>query len=233
MSYYPEPHRSNSHSNSSNTYPPYAQGKAQGWYDDQTLTSTPTYKSTPSTLGYSKEDRDDYRVDLGRAGLRTPSPTPSELKEMKTGAIDWKLISTWRFWLRREWLCAFLFHRHLSFSYSRLCRVLCRTRYHNYHYRPRHHLPQRDCALVDSSDAVAIRVCIHLVLMIHLSICLRSLKFGWLVPIAVLFVISFPPVRHRLARIPILMTSTCSFLDTRLSPSYVGLSGVSGLGSGL
>jgi len=37
---------------------------------------------------------------------RTPSPTPSELKELKTGAVDWKTLRTKSFWFRREWLCA-------------------------------------------------------------------------------------------------------------------------------
>lgn len=42
-----------------------------------------------------------------RAGLnRTPSPTPSEAKELQTGAIDFKAMMNWRFWIRREWLCA-------------------------------------------------------------------------------------------------------------------------------
>ncbi|KAF8829897.1 hypothetical protein HHX47_DHR2000067 [Lentinula edodes] len=40
-----------------------------------------------------------------RAGLnRTPSPTPSEAKELQTGAIDFKAMMNWRFWIRREWL---------------------------------------------------------------------------------------------------------------------------------
>jgi hypothetical protein len=36
---------------------------------------------------------------------RTPSPTPSEKKELGKGAIDWKAMMNWRFWIRREWLC--------------------------------------------------------------------------------------------------------------------------------
>ncbi|KAJ3782364.1 hypothetical protein GGU11DRAFT_748191 [Lentinula aff. detonsa] len=40
-----------------------------------------------------------------RAGLnRTPSPTPSEMKELQSGAIDFKAMMNWRFWIRREWL---------------------------------------------------------------------------------------------------------------------------------
>ena len=38
---------------------------------------------------------------------RTPSPTPSEAAELARGSVfDWKALSSWRFWLRREWLCA-------------------------------------------------------------------------------------------------------------------------------
>jgi hypothetical protein len=38
---------------------------------------------------------------------RTPSPTPSEAAELeRESVVDWKTVSSWRFWLRREWLCA-------------------------------------------------------------------------------------------------------------------------------
>jgi len=38
---------------------------------------------------------------------RTPSPTPSEAAELaREGVFDWKSLTNWRFWLRREWLCA-------------------------------------------------------------------------------------------------------------------------------
>jgi hypothetical protein len=37
---------------------------------------------------------------------RTPSPTPSEAAELaRDGIIDWKSMTSWRFWIRREWLC--------------------------------------------------------------------------------------------------------------------------------
>lgn len=36
---------------------------------------------------------------------RTPSPTPSELRGMKSGVIDWKTLSNWRFWIRKDWIC--------------------------------------------------------------------------------------------------------------------------------
>ena len=49
---------------------------------------------------------------------RTPSPTPSEAAELaRDGVIDWKTMTNWRFWFRREWLCAL---NRLSFSVSQL-----------------------------------------------------------------------------------------------------------------
>jgi hypothetical protein len=38
---------------------------------------------------------------------RTPSPTPSEAEVLaREGVIDWKSLSSWRFWIRKEWICA-------------------------------------------------------------------------------------------------------------------------------
>ncbi len=39
---------------------------------------------------------------------RTPSPTPSELREMNTGAIDWKTVTSREFWFRKEWICGLI-----------------------------------------------------------------------------------------------------------------------------
>lgn len=54
-----------------------------------------------------KKDKDVPLRPVPRANprSRTPSPTPSELKQLNTGAIDWRSMRSWRFWLRREWLC--------------------------------------------------------------------------------------------------------------------------------
>ncbi len=47
-------------------------------------------------------------VDI-RSVNRTPSPTPEEAKELaKTGVFDWNAMMKWRYWIRREWLCAYL-----------------------------------------------------------------------------------------------------------------------------
>ena len=55
----------------------------------------------PSTSGTK---HDEYSRQLNR----TPSPTPSELRELGTGAIEWKRVMSWRFWFRKEWACSSL-----------------------------------------------------------------------------------------------------------------------------
>ena len=45
-------------------------------------------------------------VDV-RAINRTPSPTPSEAKELaKKGVFDWEAMMKWRYWFRKDWACA-------------------------------------------------------------------------------------------------------------------------------
>ncbi|KAG6895245.1 hypothetical protein C0992_002401 [Termitomyces sp. T32_za158] len=91
---------------------------------------------------------------------RTPSPTPSEARELKTGAFDWKRLSSWRFWVRREWLWYYV-------------------------------------ALVVILVLTALITIYHKQIVFWLTPAtkwLHDLKFGWLVPIGILFVISFPPL---------------------------------------
>ncbi|KXN80895.1 Golgi apparatus membrane protein TVP38 [Leucoagaricus sp. SymC.cos] len=91
---------------------------------------------------------------------RTPSPTPSELKELNKGAIDWKAMSNWRFWIRKEW----------AWYYVALVIILVLTALMTlYHKQIVHWLTP-------------------------VTKWLHDLPFGWVVPIAVLFVISFPPL---------------------------------------
>ncbi|KAJ3931906.1 MAG: hypothetical protein NXY57DRAFT_1005441 [Lentinula lateritia] len=96
-----------------------------------------------------------------RAGLnRTPSPTPSEAKELQTGAIDFKAMMNWRFWIRREWLWYYV-------------------------------------ALVIITVITALITIFHDQIVGWLTPFtqwLHGLKFGWLVPIGILFVLSFPPL---------------------------------------
>ena len=58
------------------------------------------YQGVPnSTSSFETKVREGSRLS------RTPSPTPSEAKELESGAINWKTISSWRFWFRKEWIC--------------------------------------------------------------------------------------------------------------------------------
>ncbi|KAF9443820.1 hypothetical protein P691DRAFT_382491 [Macrolepiota fuliginosa MF-IS2] len=91
---------------------------------------------------------------------RTPSPTPSEQKELGSGAIDWKAMMKWRFWIRKEWIWYYIIIVII------LVLTALMTLYHT--------------QIVDWLTPV--------------TKWLHDLSFGWIVPIAVLFVISFPPL---------------------------------------
>ncbi|KAF8906988.1 hypothetical protein CPB84DRAFT_1769149 [Gymnopilus junonius] len=113
------------------------------------------YTTLNSTTTFETKVADDPRLIN-----RTPSPTPSEAKELKTGAIDWKQITNWRFWFRREWL----------WYYVILVVILVIT------------------ALVTIYHTQIVNWLTPFTKWLH------GLKFGWLVPIGILFVISFPPL---------------------------------------
>ncbi|KIY63711.1 hypothetical protein CYLTODRAFT_493693 [Cylindrobasidium torrendii FP15055 ss-10] len=91
---------------------------------------------------------------------RTPSPTPSEQKELGSGAIDWKSMASWRFWLRREWLWYYV-----AFVLIMVITALV-TLYHK--------------QIVEWLTPV--------------TEWMHELSWGWVIPILVLFVISFPPL---------------------------------------
>lgn len=60
----------------------------------------------PNSAAQSTTTFDTKSPQDPRTLSRTPSPTPSEQKELDTGAVDWKTISKPKFWLRKEWICA-------------------------------------------------------------------------------------------------------------------------------
>jgi len=101
-------------------------------YDPSTVTS--------STFSATKVGHEDERM------ARTPSPTPSELKELEKGAIDWKALATWRFWLRRDWLCeSFSIRTHSLAEPSD--RVLCHIFRRCCCLNASHHLPHPNRSL--------------------------------------------------------------------------------------
>lgn len=148
------------------------------------------YANSMSTFG-------GKTLEEGRGTGRTPSPTPSEEKELQSGAINWTAMMNWRFWFRRAWLCALtsLTSPMLGAEGGRR-RVLCYWIHPCGDHCVGYALSPADCALVDASNAVALRVGLPMPLTTLLVNTPGSLRFGWLVPIGILFVISFPPVRH-------------------------------------
>ncbi|KAF8630557.1 hypothetical protein AX17_005369 [Amanita inopinata Kibby_2008] len=92
--------------------------------------------------------------------LRTPSPTPSEAQALKSGTLDWKTLSNWRFWIRKQW----------RWYYVALIIILVIT------------------ALVTLYHKQIVHWLTPMTRWLH------DLRFGWLVPIGILFVISFPPL---------------------------------------
>ncbi len=97
--------------------------------------------------------------DAGRDLSRTPSPTPSEARELKTGAIDWKSLTKWRFWIRREWACEFFDVLNVvSAAQSGHTRVLCCDHHHCRNYGARLNLPQGDCPCVTACSRLASQV---------------------------------------------------------------------------
>ncbi|KAF9524227.1 hypothetical protein CPB83DRAFT_861653 [Crepidotus variabilis] len=122
----------------------------------------PTYNTASSTttlqsLTSTKIDHNERAREISR----TPSPTPSELKELKTGAIDWKAFAKPSFWIRKDWILYYIIIVVLVTITALI------TIYHK--------------QIVDWMTPIAVWL-------------RDEIKFGWLVPIGVLFVISFPPL---------------------------------------
>ncbi|KAJ7902814.1 hypothetical protein B0H14DRAFT_1148573 [Mycena olivaceomarginata] len=120
-------------------------------YGGQQQSYPPTFSSNNSF----KHPADDMR------GIsRTPSPTPSEAKQMNESLFSWKQLTNWRFWIRKEW----------TKYYIILTVIMVIT------------------ALISIYHHQIVQALTPVTKWLH------DLKFGWLVPIGVLFVISFPPL---------------------------------------
>jgi uncharacterized membrane protein YdjX (TVP38/TMEM64 family) len=130
-------------------------------------TSNMTYGMPPqaypptTTSSYSEPGRYSKTPDDARRVSRTPSPTPSEEAELsRDNLLDWKNVTKWRFWFRREWLWYYIIGAIVAI--------------------------------------ITILVTIFHTQIVHaltpVTNWMHGLKFGWLIPIGVLFVISFPPL---------------------------------------
>ena len=64
----------------------------------------PSSKWDPVQRGHDGGGGPRVAVDV-RTVNRTPSPTPSEAKELAKGVFDWSAMMKWRYWIRREWAC--------------------------------------------------------------------------------------------------------------------------------
>ncbi|KAL1738582.1 hypothetical protein HDZ31DRAFT_4945, partial [Schizophyllum fasciatum] len=140
-------------------YPAYARPKSYVRMPDR-----PSYPPYDNGGGSTSPDGDraprvDTRVDIPIA--RTPSPTPSEERELNSGVFDWKAISSWRYWFRKEWAMRYIIFTVIIVMFALI------TIYHD--------------QIVDWMRPVA-------------EYLRDDLSFGWVIPIAVLFVISFPPL---------------------------------------
>lgn len=92
---------------------------------------------------------------------RTPSPTPSEEAELlRETFFDWKVLSNWRSWVRRDWLWYYVIGGI----------VLVFT------------------ILIAVYDKQIVTWLTPATTWMH------NLKAGWLIPIAILVIISFPPL---------------------------------------
>lgn len=118
----------------------------------------PSFKTIPNSTIVEH----DYaaNADTARRISRTPSPTPSEVKELKSGAFDWPRLMKWRFWIRKEWIWWYL-------------------------------------ALAVLATLTALMTIYHEEIVAWLEPAadwMYAIPFGWLIPIGVTIVLSFPPL---------------------------------------
>jgi hypothetical protein len=139
------------------SYPPYG--------SQQPTNSYPSYP--PSTNTHSTSFDAIKAAEDGRQISRTPSPTPSEERELRTaGAFDWRNLLQWSFWIRREWLCSspnppvhYLALTCVFWFYE--IRVLCWRCTHCRPYDSPFHLPQTNCQFPNTCCNVDARVSLY------------------------------------------------------------------------
>lgn len=103
---------------------PYASASPQASYTS----------ANPSSITVVDSDIPNDGNKVPRDITRTPSPTPSEAKQLRTnGMLSGEDVRNWRFWFRREWFCAL--PSFMKGSFLTLTRVLCRAeRYYHPDY---------------------------------------------------------------------------------------------------
>ncbi|KAK0502325.1 hypothetical protein EDD18DRAFT_687351 [Armillaria luteobubalina] len=115
----------------------------------------------PSSITVVDSDISNDGNKVPRYITRTPSPTPSEAKQLRTdGLLSGEDARNWRFWFRKEW---FWYYIALGVILTLTTLMLV---FHN--------------QIIDW--------------LTPFTRWLHDLKFGWLVPIGIIFVLSFPPL---------------------------------------
>ncbi|KAF5367937.1 hypothetical protein D9758_004472 [Tetrapyrgos nigripes] len=143
----------------------------------------------------------DNSIAVRSSMTRTPSPTPSELLALTTGAIDWKSLRSRQFWVRKEW-------RWYYFIFTILLVLV---------------------ALI----AIKRNDIVHF--LTPATNWLHDTPAGWLVPVAVLMALSYPPVRtsaQRTSNQDYQTKYSQSLSDMKSSECSVELFGASGSGLG-
>ncbi|RDX39542.1 hypothetical protein OH76DRAFT_1491035 [Lentinus brumalis] len=81
-------------------YPPH------GRYDGSAASLDSDSSTEHDKGGVAKEGMGMRAAAVGvRAVNRTPSPTPSEAKELsKNSVFDWDAMLRWTYWIRKDWL---------------------------------------------------------------------------------------------------------------------------------
>ncbi len=154
---------------------------------------------------------------------------PSEAKQLRTdGLLSGEDVGNWRFWIRREWLCAVAFFHEEFISdfplgyYVALGAIVILTAL----------LLVFHTQIVDWLTPFSQWLHEYVFLVprsVHIVTISVSLKFGWLVPIGILFVLSFPPVICLAVSYCSPLIYLPSFSVMKLSPYSVVSSGVYGL----
>jgi len=119
---------------------------------------------------------------------------------MKRPVVDWKLILNWRTYaklsyIRKSYLLLYILYPDCNMNALPLSLVHC-PHHHLCTSHPYVNLSQRDCGLAHTSSGVDAQVSVSSPPTLRESLliwCLR-IPFGWIIPIVVLIVLSFPPL---------------------------------------